>query len=490
MHITVFLELGGASLRVAWFAAAGKRTHIFRHPGNNHANHTVPDTSHPTPSWSVYRNNIDKMTAPPVRIVATGGHSGLGFEAIKTLLGAPVTAGGCHLILFARDRNASHVQAARRALLEQTARLESPPRNLRIDVRSMDLASLASVRLAASELRDELLLLRKQKIEDSDTPASASTAVSDSPVHSEECEQREDDHIDIILLNAALAKAKRESVVDTDKSTLGYPNDTLINDNGELETTACVNHVAHLVFLTTLAPVFTSPANTSSKSHSNARTGRQRRTRIVFTGSELHRSVKDLATLDAFFAAPRSDFESGSGSGSGSGLPQQTAQNHPKWTLRETYAASKFLQMLGIRAFRRKLEQALLSSPADHADPSRSRSAPGYGIEIVIVQPGFVPQTGLARETSWFGRLVMSYLLPLALFTTSLDQAGRYIAQACYPSSVSAWSKQHEDDGFHSPHSHVRAALLQQKNGSQLFATLDQRSADIQLQEKWWPSAC
>ncbi|CUA70249.1 hypothetical protein RSOLAG22IIIB_00601 [Rhizoctonia solani] len=40
----------------------------------------------------------------------------------------------------------------------------------------------------------------------------------------------------------------------------------------------------------------------------------------------------------------------------------------------------------------------------------------------IAVSPGFVPQTGLARETSWLARQLMTYVMPMFPFTTSLEE--------------------------------------------------------------------
>ncbi len=222
--------------------------------------------------------------------------------------------------------------------------------------------------------------------------------------------------LDIFLLNAAVAKTKRETVIDEDRASSSdhkCPADHLVSEDSRIETTACVNHVAHLLFITSLVPTIAE----------NAKNGRK--TRIVFTGSALHRSVKDLGALDDFFAA-----SSHNGSSS------------KPWTLRETYAASKFLQMLGIRALRRRIEDIL-----------KEQGVPAGLVEVVVVQPGFVPQTGLSRESSLLTRFAMSYLLPWAPFATSLDDAGKYIADACtidLPAETSSEPGSEEQDGFHS----------------------------------------
>ena len=360
------------------------------------------------------------------RIVAAGGHSGLGFEALKTNLASPALASGCSLTLLVRDKEAAPVVRARQQLVQQfrAARPSSSSDtipDLSIYTCNMDLSSLPSVRKAAASIKSQL--------QSASAPASG---------------------LDIFLLNAAVAKTKRETVVDADRASgsLTYASDHLVGEDSRIETTACVNHVAHLVFVSSLIPTIAQ----------NAKSGRK--TRIVFTGSALHRTVKDLAVLDGFFSSA-------------------SHSSTQPWTLRETYAASKFLQMLGVRALRRRLQKSL-----------QAMSVPSGSVEVVIVQPGFVPQTGLSRETGLLTRFAMSYILPWAPFTTSLDDAGKYIADACTIDLSAAAEQPDDDDGFHSQGNLVRAALLEVHAKKQRFGRLDPRTAHLSLQERWWPAAC
>ena len=360
-----------------------------------------------------------------IRIVATGGHSGLGFEALKTLLASPTLASGGSLTLMVRDEQAHTVKQARRKLAEQyhAAISASAPAtsNLSIETRSMDLASLSSVRKAAAAI--------KAQLQTGPAPSSGQ---------------------DVFLLNAAVAKSSRETVPDTDRASgsVAYSSDHLVSQDSHIETTASVNHVAHLVFISCLVPTITD----------NAKKGRK--TRIVFTGSALHRSVKDLSVLDSYFSS----------SSHGSSLP---------WTLRETYAASKLLQMLGVRALRRRIENSL-----------RVAGVPADRVEVVVVQPGFVPQTALCREAGMLTRFAMSFVIPWTPFATSLEDAGKYIATACTTDLAASEISSEVQDGFHSQDTLVRSALLEVHAKKQRFGTLDPRTADIELQDRWWPSAC
>lgn len=357
-----------------------------------------------------------------VRIFATGGHSGLGFEALKTLLASPALASGGNLTLMVRDENSAAVAKSRHMLSEQhKAATSFSSSRLSIGTQIMELASPSSVRGAAAAIKPEL-------------QADSVPAVGQ----------------DIFLLNAAVAKPARQCVVDSDRASgrLSYPSDHLFSDDGLIETTACVNHVAHLLFITLLIPSITQ----------NAKRGRK--TRIVFTGSALHRSIKDLSVLDRFFSS-------------------SSHASASSWTLRETYAASKFLQMLGVRAIRRRIQDAL-----------EAAAAPAGSVEVVVVQPGFVPQTGLCRDSNLVTRFAMSYVLPWAPFATSPNAAGKFIADACTMDLSASPLQAEDEDGFHAKDGLVPSALLEVRAKNQCFGTLDPCTADIQLQEQWWPAAC
>ena len=43
-------------------------------------------------------------------------------------------------------------------------------------------------------------------------------------------------------------------------------------------------------------------------------------------------------------------------------------------------------------------------------------------VSTFAVEPGFVPQTELARESPWYVKFLMKYILPLASFTRTPEQ--------------------------------------------------------------------
>ncbi|PWN54374.1 hypothetical protein IE53DRAFT_404174 [Violaceomyces palustris] len=387
------------------------------------------------------------------RILVTGGHSGIGLSALRHIIAAshPSLPPPYHIILLSRDPQSSIVAQARQDLVQTSQRFNSPEHasNLFLDVRQMDLSSLASVRRLATELVTQF--------------------------------ETEGVRLDLLLLNAAVAKANRNLVKDEDHQDWKKDHDVLSDDQGWYEETACVNHVAHLVLLHLLSPIISKAPSQASDGEQATRTFD---TRIVFTSSALHSKLKNLDALDSYFS--RSSF-----------------QSSDPWSLLDTYAASKFLQMVGIRSYRRRLEVHLgRSSSVEVIEQTVPR------IEVVAVQPGFVPQTGLSRESSLLKRLVMTYLLPLMPFATSLDDAGDCVAQACYrplqdfPTTTTTNASTgkpgadpsrnqdgYNDDGWADDvESGVKSRLLAKKEGVLVSLSPDPRAGDLRLQEKWWPS--
>lgn len=101
-----------------------------------------------------------------------------------------------------------------------------------IEVREMDLASLRSVRTGAKSLLSDLSRRTSSSSAPALTGASARAFQSIAP-----------GRIDVLLLNAGIAKAKREFVVDEDAAEGGQTEDKLSDAEGRYEESACVNHV-------------------------------------------------------------------------------------------------------------------------------------------------------------------------------------------------------------------------------------------------------
>ncbi|KAG9087224.1 hypothetical protein FRC06_002633 [Ceratobasidium sp. 370] len=117
--------------------------------------------------------------------------------------------------------------------------------------------------------------------------------------------------------------------------------------------------------------------------------------RIVFVSSSLHKGAAQEqrvspSNIDDLLAAP----------------PWK-----PKWA----YALSKLVQM---HLFRITID-------------AFNKVNGGSALPVVVaVCPGFVPQTGLVREYPWWARYLMTYVVPMMPFTTSLEKAGETIMRA------------------------------------------------------------
>ncbi|KAG8686943.1 hypothetical protein FRC09_013833 [Ceratobasidium sp. 395] len=109
--------------------------------------------------------------------------------------------------------------------------------------------------------------------------------------------------------------------------------------------------------------------------------------RIVFVGSSLHKGAAQEHRV------------------SPSNLDNLLATT--PWKPKQAYALSKLVQM--------HLYQ--ITNDAF----SKVKGATTLPI-VVAVCPGFVPQTGLIREYSWWIRGLMTYVMPLMPFTTSVEK--------------------------------------------------------------------
>lgn len=218
--------------------------------------------------------------------------------------------------------------------------------------------------------------------------------------------------------------------------------------------------------------------------------------RIVFTSSALHRQIKDVKHLDAFFdpaytAPSPSSTPSGSSSSSSSG--SSTAP--PAWSLMGSYGASKFLQMLGVQRLLKQLQ--CLPHPSTHASSSSSSSSRPR-IELIAVQPGFIPSTGLSRETSPLARFatrwVLPLLAPLVSFIATPGEGGEMLLRAC--TRPVRETPLDEREGFAPAEGWegevrkgVRKTLLVRSRGGQRAERQrpDLRSEKARLMEEWWP---
>jgi hypothetical protein len=128
---------------------------------------------------------------------------------------------------------------------------------------------------------------------------------------------------------------------------------------------------------------------------------------------------------------------------------------------------SKFLQALGVRRLARQL----------------SASHPSTSLQLVAVQPGFVPTTGLGRQASLFARAgmyAMSYL-PLP-FLESEEKAGETLCNALVK-PLEAFER--DPTAPQAAQAGVSETWLV-KGGK--VARPDERTGDEALQDKWWPA--
>ncbi|KAI5481824.1 hypothetical protein MNV49_000101 [Pseudohyphozyma bogoriensis] len=90
------------------------------------------------------------------------------------------------------------------------------------------------------------------------------------------------------------------------------------------------------------------------------------------------------------------------------------------------YSTSKFAQMVGARYW---------------TDRLRNRA------DVVAVSPGFIPQTGLNRESGYLNRFFLWYILSWAPFCSTVDQGAAGILRALTMSSDDLASLAAESEG-------------------------------------------
>ena len=255
------------------------------------------------------------MSSSIRRIVATGGHSGLGLYALRALLRNPPSTlpPPYHIILYARSTtpNSAAVAAADELNAMQAGLPDKQGEGGLVEVRELDLAQLSSVKREAAKLQQEL------NAEKSETLFNQVKANGQG-------------QIDAFFLNAAIASSDFKVTQQGGKT---------------YEETAFVNHFAPLFFLNELRSAIVEGS---------------RRTRIVLTGSELHRRIKDPV------AEVLTEHYDPAGSG-----PWDAAKGK-KPGLMLHYGNSKFLQLVGAL----KLVDLLRALDS------------GKQIDVVYAQPG------------------------------------------------------------------------------------------------------
>ncbi|KEP52712.1 putative iron reductase [Rhizoctonia solani 123E] len=166
-----------------------------------------------------------------------------------------------------------------------------------------------------------------------------------------------------------------------------------IVDSSGIEKTLKVNVLSQGLLLESLWPRIVGPTSGTVCS------------RVVFVASSLHKKASQQyevspSTIDILL------------------------DNKP-WKPMSVYSISKLrLQYYGQFA---DVQMHLFKIVDDaFAKVSDSKSRP----TAIAVSPGFVPQTGLARESSWLTRQLMTYVMPMFPFTTSLEE-GKF-CESCF----------------------------------------------------------
>ncbi|GAA5988879.1 hypothetical protein JCM11641_002108 [Rhodosporidiobolus odoratus] len=194
--------------------------------------------------------------------------------------------------------------------------------------------------------------------------------------------------VEILFLNAAVW-TNNLRVVDRRKNTWAEE--------------AVVNHFSQDHLIKLLLPLLEKAAASASEHAAIA-------PRIVYTTSSLHASIASTAEIPALLGPfPLS------ASPSPSTVPQSTAK--------QRYVASKLAALMSAQSWKMKF-----------ADQEGSAV-----IDVLAVSPGFVPSTGLSRESSTLGRWVMQNLVSWAPLAVTEEEGARRLLRALpHPASFSA----------------------------------------------------
>ncbi|GAA6015885.1 hypothetical protein JCM10207_006792 [Rhodosporidiobolus poonsookiae] len=179
---------------------------------------------------------------------------------------------------------------------------------------------------------------------------------------------------------------------------------------GELRTTrlgeqdwveeAVVNHFAQHYLVQLLSPLMEKAASSASASSASLPP------RIVYTTSSLHTSITLLDHLLPLLL-PSASSESTPTSNAALSAPP------PASTGKTRYAASKLAALVGAQAVKEDF------------------ATRGVGVDVVAVSPGFVPSTGLSRESAGaVGRWAMRNVMSWAPFAVSGEEGARRILRA------------------------------------------------------------
>ncbi|BGP35700.1 hypothetical protein JCM10296v2_007552 [Rhodotorula toruloides] len=178
---------------------------------------------------------------------------------------------------------------------------------------------------------------------------------------------KEDEGVDVLFINAAVYNMSARTVE--------------LGGTGAWTQEAVVNHLSQHYLIQLLAPLLTRLSINGPS-----------RSRLVFTSSQLHTSIKSLDELAPCLKPSSSDHSSG----------------------KSRYAASKVAQLISARYWQRHFGMA---------------GAGARPVDVVTVSPGFVPTTGLTRDVPLLGRLLMRYILALMPFAVSEAEGAARLAR-------------------------------------------------------------
>ncbi|KAM0748318.1 hypothetical protein T439DRAFT_328299 [Meredithblackwellia eburnea MCA 4105] len=236
--------------------------------------------------------------------------------------------------------------------------------------------------------------------------------------------------IDALLLNAAVCKSALE------------------RSEGSWTVEAVVNHFSQHYLVQLLTPTLRRTSSTLQ----------DRKPRIIITSSTLQKTVK---TLDSLRADLHYD--------DAIKLENEMSGKERGGLSRKRYAETKLVQMLAAHYW---LRDSKLAS-----------------VDIVAVSPGFIPTTGLYRESSFLGRFFLRWILYWAPFCSSEQQGANAILNAISQPLTSRQRSNGESEG-QEPNSVMY--IDNQGNTVQhsrlVVGVFESDELTLKLKEQWCPS--
>ncbi|BGP11712.1 hypothetical protein JCM10049v2_007632 [Rhodotorula toruloides] len=263
-------------------------------------------------------------------LVCTGCSSSLGLLALSSFVSRIIASPpSAQWRILAAYRSTSLTAGQE----ELAKRCREHPDKLSLDWMTLDLLKLSSVEAFARRVKEAL---------------------------------KEEEGVDVLFINAAMYNMGARTV---DLGGAAWTQEAL------------VNHLSQHYLVQMLAPLLTRASANGLP-----------RSRLVFTSSQLHTSIKSLDELAPRLKPSTTDHSSG----------------------KSRYAASKVAQLISARYWQR------------HFAAAKADARP---VDVVTVSPGFVPTTGLTRDVPLLGRLLMRYILSLMPFAVSESEGAARLAR-------------------------------------------------------------